>query len=204
MLFTKEHFTIFTIDTLEERMAQIRAQIQPIFQQIGNAALPLFEEQCHAPFYLHIAQHRRRTVYPPAETWAGIGPNKRGYKMDAHFQIGINADYVFVWLSVIDQPKNQQEIATSWLEAPDLFSSLPADFVISPDHTKYDVVPLSEWPTTLLRLKTVKKSECQIGKIFPIAQIEDVTLPEILAVYEALLPLYLQRSGINEMEKIES
>ncbi len=105
---------------------------------------------------------------------------------------------------MIDQPKNQQEIATSWLEAPDLFSSLPADFVISPDHTKYDVVPLSEWSTTLLRLKTVKKSECQIGKIFPKAQIEDATLSEILAVYEALLPLYLQRSGINEMEKIES
>lgn len=204
MLFTKEHFDIFTTDTLEARMAQIRAQIQPVFQQIGDAAIPLFEKECHVPFYLHIAQHRRRTVYPPAETWAGIGPNKRGYKMDAHFQIGINADYVFVWLSVIDQPKNQQTIADAWLDAPDLFSALPADFVLSPDHTRYDVVSISEWPAALSRLKTIKKSECQIGKIFPKEQINEATLSDILAAYEALLPLYMQRHGTKEKESIES
>lgn len=203
MLFTKEHFTIFSIDTLDERMAQIRVEIQPVFQQIGDAAILLLEEFCQTPFYLHIAQHRRRTVYPPAETWAGIGPNKRGYKMDAHFQIGINADYVFVWLSVIDQPKNQQIIAESWLNAPDLFSALPADFVISPDHTRYQTIPLTEWAASLQRLKTVKKSEYQIGKIFPKDQIDQTTLPEILAVYEALLPLYVQRNGIKEMESIQ-
>jgi uncharacterized protein YktB (UPF0637 family) len=39
--------------------------------------------------------------------------------MDAHFQIGINREYVFVrGLSVIDQPKNQQQIARCWLKAP--------------------------------------------------------------------------------------
>lgn len=115
MLFTKQSFDAFALETLEERMEKIRSEIQPVFQTIGEAAIPLFEESCQEPFYLHIAQHRRRTVYPPAETWAGIGPNKRGYKMDAHFQIGINQAYVFVWLSVIDQPKNQATIAESWL-----------------------------------------------------------------------------------------
>ena len=114
MLFTKQSFDAFSLETLDERMEKIRAEIQPIFQTIGEAAIPLIEESCQEPFYLHIAQHRRRTVYPPAETWAGIGPNKRGYKMDAHFQIGINQAYVFVWLSVIDQPKNQATIAESW------------------------------------------------------------------------------------------
>ena len=199
MLFTKQSFDVFALETLEERMEKIRSEIQPIFQTIGEAAIPLFEESCHEPFYLHIAQHRRRTVYPPAETWAGIGPNKRGYKMDAHFQIGINQAYVFVWLSVIDQPKNQATIAESWLAQKELFDQLPADFTLSPDHTKYDHSPIAKWPTYLERLQKVKKSELQIGKIFPKKMIEDVEMADILAVYQTLLSLYHARlSALKE------
>ena len=199
MLFTKQSFDAFALETLEERMEKIRSEIQPVFQTIGEAAIPLFEESCQEPFYLHIAQHRRRTVYPPAETWAGIGPNKRGYKMDAHFQIGINQAYVFVWLSVIDQPKNQATIAESWLAQKELFDQLPADFTLSPDHTKYDHSPIAKWPTYLERLQKVKKSELQIGKIFPKEMIEDVEMADILAVYQTLLPLYHARlSALKE------
>ena len=89
-------------------MQEIRKEIQPIFQQIGEKSA-LFTEKLDTPFYLHIAQHRRRSVYPPEETWAAFGPNKRGYKMDAHFQIGITREYAFVWLSVIDQPKTNSK-----------------------------------------------------------------------------------------------
>ena len=96
--------------------------------------------------------------------------------MDAHFQIGINQAYVFVWLSVIDQPKNQATIAESWLAQKELFDQLPADFTLSPDHTKYDHHPIAMWPTYLERFKKVKKSELQIGKIFPKEMIEDVEM----------------------------
>ena len=51
MLFTKQSFDAFSLETLDERMEKIRAEIQPIFQTIGEAAIPLIEESCQEPFY---------------------------------------------------------------------------------------------------------------------------------------------------------
>lgn len=50
MLFTKQSFDAFALETLEERMEKIRSEIQPVFQTIGEAAIPLFEESCQEPF----------------------------------------------------------------------------------------------------------------------------------------------------------
>ncbi|MBA0949120.1 DUF1054 family protein [Enterococcus gallinarum] len=196
MLFTNKSFHVFHASSLEERTQEIRKEIQPIFQQIGEKVCPFFTEKLDTPFYLHIAQHRRRSVYPPEETWAAFGPNKRGYKMDAHFQIGITREYAFVWLSVIDQPKNQQQIARCWSEKPALFETLPQDFVLSLDHTQYGYQPIREWPAALERLTTVKKSELQIGKVYLKDQISTLTMEQLLADYRLLLPLYRNRGEL--------
>lgn len=193
MLFSDKSFDVFQAAGLEERMQAIRTEIQPIFQQVGETICPFFTETFASPYYLHVAQHRRRSVHPPEETWAAFGPNKRGYKMDAHFQIGINREYVFVWLSVIDQPKNQQQIARCWSKRPALFEDLPQDFVLSLDHTHYGYQPIQEWPAALERLSTVKKSELQIGRIYLKQQIADLTMGQLLADYQLLLPLYRHR-----------
>lgn len=190
MFFTNESFAVFQQPGLEERMGRIRHEIQPIFQHLGEPAIDRFTKETEMPFYLHIAQHRRRTINPPAETWAAISPEKRGYKMDAHFQMGINSEYVFFWLSVIDQPKNQQKIAENWLKHPEYFDRLPQDFVLSKDHTKPDYLPLVEWESLLNRLAKVKKSEFQIGKIFLKEDIDTLSIDKMLAIYQELLPLY--------------
>ena len=61
-MFRKESFEIFDIEGLEMRMQGVRAEIQPIFMDIGEQlkerVKQSFPEQ---EFYLHIAQHRRRT-----------------------------------------------------------------------------------------------------------------------------------------------
>ncbi len=98
-MFRKESFEIFDIEGLEMRMQGVRAEIQPIFMEIGEQLKErisqAFPEQ---EFYLHIAQHRRRTSNAPENTWSAIGTQKRGYKMEPHFQLGIWQDYVFLYL----------------------------------------------------------------------------------------------------------
>lgn len=193
-MFTEKSFEVFNVSGLEERMTAIREVIQPDFQEIGTTLVADLQQALDRPFYLHIAQHRRRTVHPPENTWAAVGEGKRGYKMAPHFQVGIWPEYVFMWLSMIDQPKGQKEFATKLLQNMSLLEQLPTDFVISKDHTQPDYFPLTEAKPALERLAKVKKSEFQIGRI--IQRDSDIWLnPKTAAhfmkeTYRQLLPIY--------------
>lgn len=110
-MFTQKSFEIFKIEGLEPRMTEIRSEIQPVFSEIGQKLLTELSVKIpNQEFYFHIAQHRRRTANAPENTWSAISTKVRGYKMEAHFQLGIWEDYVFIYLSMIDQPKKQKRI----------------------------------------------------------------------------------------------
>ena len=108
MLFTNKAFTSSKLRAWKNECRKFVKRSNRFFSKLVKKSA-LFHRKARHSFYLHIAQHRRRSVYPPEETWAAFGPNKRGYKMDAHFQIGITREYAFVWLSVIDQPKTNSK-----------------------------------------------------------------------------------------------
>lgn len=190
-MFRKESFEIFDIEGLEMRMQGVRAEIQPIFMEIGEQLKErisqAFPEQ---EFYLHIAQHRRRTSNAPENTWSAIGTQKRGYKMEPHFQLGIWQDYVFLYLSIIDQPKGQVEYAQRLSSA----FSLPKDFVLSKDHTRSEFYESSQLEEFVTRLKNVKKSELEMGRVWKAerfdGQQDDVILQEMLETIDDLLPIY--------------
>lgn len=190
-MFRKESFEIFDIEGLEMRMQGVRAEIQPIFMEIGEQLKErisqAFPEQ---EFYLHIAQHRRRTSNAPENTWSAIGTQKRGYKMEPHFQLGIWQDYVFLYLSIIDQPKGQVEYAQKLSSA----LSLPKDFVLSKDHTGSEFYESSQLEEFVTRLKNVKKSELEMGRVWKAerfdGQQDDVILQEMLETIDDLLPIY--------------
>lgn len=195
-MFTEESFQVFQVEGLEPRMTAIRSEIQPVFQKIGETICPKLSETLESPFYLHIAQHRRRSVHPPENTWAAFSEGKRGYKMAPHFQVGIWPDYVFLWLSMIDQPKGQVAFAETLLNKPTLFEALPEDTVLNIDHTKDQILPATTENLTasLERLAKVKKAEFQIGRIIkkdaPLWQNSDQALAYMEATYKSLLPLY--------------
>lgn len=44
MLFTNKSFHVFQASSLEERMQEIRKEIQPIFQQIGEKVCPFSQK----------------------------------------------------------------------------------------------------------------------------------------------------------------
>ncbi|MGM0123042.1 hypothetical protein IGI37_000408 [Enterococcus sp. AZ194] len=202
-MFTEESFDVFTIDGLENRMAAIRTNIQPVFQELDDAFKVLLEKEVNEELFVHIAQHRRRTVYPPENTWSAISRKKRGYKMEPHFQLGIFPDYVFMWLSFIDNPKNEKEMAQVLLDHPTLFEKLPKDTMVSFDHTIEKVEPLAQVDLAkgLTRFRDVKKGEFQIGRIIP----KESSLWENPAeakqymweTYEFLLPIYHETIGFS-------
>ncbi|MCC5895082.1 MAG: DUF1054 family protein [Alkalibacterium sp.] len=91
----------------------------------------------------HIAQHRRRSTNPPESTWSAFNGNKRGYKKYPHIQLGINTDHIFMFLSLIDNPKHEKGMGTYLLENKKAFSHLSEDFYVSGDHTRPDIEPAS-------------------------------------------------------------
>lgn len=195
-MFTEKSFDVFEESTLEGRMAAIRSEIQPIFQELDEKFKERLEVELNQELYIHIAQHRRRTVYPPENTWSAISTQKRGYKMEPHFQLGIGPTYIFGWLSLIDQPKNQAIIAQDLLDRLALFENLPADMMLSLDHTKPNLLPLTQenLEKGLTRLKNVKKSEFQIGRIIEKTdkrlQNPSEQASYLWETYQELLPIY--------------
>lgn len=195
-MFTKESFAVFEITGLDQRMQAIRSEIQPIFQNIDEAVKVELENLLEEELFIHIAQHRRRSVHPPESTWSAISRQKRGYKMEPHFQLGIWPGYVTMYLSLIDQPVHKAEMAQKMLDQPVLFSQLPQDTMINLDHTSNKVEPLVEIDLTkaLTRLQNVKKGEFQIGRIIlkesELWQQPDAALAYMKETYQSLVPLY--------------
>ncbi|WP_429951191.1 DUF1054 domain-containing protein [Enterococcus sp. AZ101] len=206
LMFTEKDFDVFTIEGLDPRMTGIRSTIQPKFQQLDNYFAEKLGEKLETEFFVHIAQHRRRTVYPPENTWSALSQKKRGYKMEAHFQLGIWPEYLFMWLSLIDNPKDEKEIAQAFLENPALFEQLNDDFYLSIDHTQPEIERLKEanLEKQLTRFRDVKKGEFQIGRI--IRKTDDLLNdPEkareyMLKTYEELLPLYQLAINLQQAE----
>lgn len=206
LMFTEKDFDVFTIEGLDPRMAGIRSTIQPKFQELDDYFAEELGEKLETEFFVHIAQHRRRTVYPPENTWSALSQKKRGYKMEAHFQLGIWPEYLFMWLSLIDNPKNEKEIAQAFLENPSLFEQLDDDFYLSIDHTQPEIERLKEadLEKLLTRFRDVKKGEFQIGRI--IRKTDDLlndpkkAREYMLKTYEELLPLYQLAINLQQAE----
>lgn len=196
MGFTRESFGVFDIEGLEPRMAVIREKIQPIFRRLWEENVDLVAGEIDEAMYIHIAQHIRRTTHAPESTWSAISISKRGYKKEPHFQIGIWADYVFVYLSMIDNPEHEKQLAERLLKQKGFLKKLPKDFVYSTDHTKPEVYKITkDIEKDIIRFRDVKKAEFEIGRIFKKSdealwenpqQIEE----SIKETIDLLLPLY--------------
>lgn len=196
-MFTQKDFDIFQIEGLEARMIAIRENIQPIFQELDTYFVQELALVLGEVLPIHIAQHRRRTTYAPESTWSAMGGTKRGYKRYPHFQLGINGDFIFMWLSFIDQPDHEQEMAQSFMEHSSVFQPLiEKQFVLNTDHTKnqYDLASMETIQSALVRWHDVKKGEFQIGRVIPKG--DDVLLDSqkallyMLDTYQLLVPLY--------------
>ena len=195
-MFTIDSFDIFEIDGLDERMAAIRANIQPVFQSIGEQVTESLADELCEKLLIHIAQHRRRTTYAPESTWVAFGGNKRGYKKFPHFELTINDQYIGMWLSFIDNPEFEKEIAQIFIDNQSLIRHLGDDFVVSLDHTQPTFHQLStlDLNQALERWRDVKKGEFMVGRIInktdAIMNNTQAMYTTMLETYQSLIPLY--------------
>jgi uncharacterized protein YktB (UPF0637 family) len=78
--FKPYDFEAFSVQGFNERMGQIYEHVRPKLVRLGNELAPELGRKLHMEFFPHVAKHARRTVNPPAETWAAFGPSAKGYK----------------------------------------------------------------------------------------------------------------------------
>jgi len=88
--FAASAFAIFDLPTFQTRMPAIRAEITPRLKALGEQLAPLLEEAAGREIHPHVAQHLRRTVNPPIETWVAFSGSPRAYKPFVHLRVAIN------------------------------------------------------------------------------------------------------------------
>ncbi|MDR7072093.1 YktB family protein [Fictibacillus barbaricus] len=198
--FQEEDFNVFQTDGLEQRMEQIINHIRPKLETLGKKYADELTVLTGEEMYFHVAKHARRTVNPPKDTWVAFAPNKRGYKMLPHFQIGLFGTHVFVWFALIYEApikdtygkvlkKNLKKIKTK----------IPDSFVWSDDHTKPESfkhrdVKKKKLEEMALRLSTVKKAELLCGIHIPKDEAVKMSAHDwydrLDETFKTLMPLY--------------
>ncbi|MBM7617972.1 uncharacterized protein YktB (UPF0637 family) [Weissella uvarum] len=197
-MFEEKDFDVFNEPTLEGRMTAIRNELDPKFETFAQQALPVLEQDGQT-WYAHVAKHLRRTVYPPENTWVALAPNKRGYKMLPHFELGFWDDRLYLYLSCLENLKKDAAATSMWAERlaaiqPEL-RRLPDNFVISPNHMEKPVMPLNAANSTetIENYAAKKHTEFSVGlnvmrddTLMGTTKLDDVLLQTITA----LLPIY--------------
>jgi uncharacterized protein YktB (UPF0637 family) len=123
--FTPEDFDIFHIPEFAARMAAIRAEIRPKLVALGEDLAAHVEELTGLPTFPHAAQHMRRRVNPPAETWVAFGRDRKGYKRWTHYRVAISAEGVRVTVFVEDDADDKPQLGAALASrAGDLLQAL--------------------------------------------------------------------------------
>ncbi len=197
--WNKSDFEVFEIEGLENRMTALIDRIRPKFEKLGEEYSSYFSVALGNEYFPHVAKHARRSVNPPKDSWVAFAPYKRGYKALPHFQIGLWGTHLFIILAVIYEAPDKQVIAERLLNKQNLFTKLPADFIVSGDHMKPEAFPIQEAKENqieelLVRLRDVKKGEFLVGKHIPAEQAITLSEEEFLSTvedtFDKLLPIY--------------
>ncbi|MFC7372021.1 YktB family protein [Fictibacillus iocasae] len=198
--FNNRDFDVFKIDGLQERMEKLIERIRPKLEDLGKEYAGELSALSGTEMHYHVAKHARRTVNPPKDTWVAFAPNKRGYKMLPHFQIGLFESHVFIWYAVIYEAPMKVEISKKMLKnVMSIKQQIPDTFVWSPDHMKPEAVSHKELKDNGLedlisRLGTVKKAELLCGVHVAREKATSMTAEEwhslLSSTFRQLMPLY--------------
>ena len=94
MRFTKKDLEVFEIPGFADRMQVIADEIRPKLAKLGELIQPQLSRLVNHDLHTHVAEHARRSVNPPEETWVAFGPAKEGYKAYTHFAFCVGKEGV--------------------------------------------------------------------------------------------------------------
>jgi uncharacterized protein YktB (UPF0637 family) len=201
--FTRDDFALFEIPGFATRMPLLRANIKPKLAQIGDALQAPLSALVGETLNPHVAQHLRRTVNPPEETWVAFSKERRAYKPYVHYRVAINAENVRVTVFVEDYAEEKEAFAQGLESHSD---ALAAHFILQKKILAYHIfdakgVPLRGEALTAetlrafaARMHRLKGQHAVFGVPLPapkvLAMSEEAFLKAVLKAAKTLLPLY--------------
>ena len=167
--FSPKDFEAFDVEGLDARMEALNEYVRPQLNQLGEYFSEYFTSQTGETFYAHVAKHARRSVNPPIDTWVAFAPNKRGYKMLPHFQIGLFRNQLFLMYGVMHEGKDKAERVKTFDKHFDVLRNLPEDYRVNLDHMKAEKPFIKDFSDEELhqaidRVKNVKKGEFFVAR----------------------------------------
>lgn len=111
--FAPEDFAVFEVPGFAARMPLVRSRIKPKLTEIGAALTSPLSEALEETLYPHVAQHLRRTVNAPEETWVAFARSPRAYKPFVHLRAAISAEKVRFVVFVEDYADDKARFAAN-------------------------------------------------------------------------------------------
>ena len=196
--FKAEDFEVFSIPDFAGRMGAIRAEIRPKLVALGEDLAARVEELTGLPTFPHAAQHMRRRVNPPVETWVAFGRDRKGYKRWTHYRIAISETgvraTVFVEDDADDKPQIGAALERSGGKLLSLLGGAPVEWYTfgAETVTQASAAQLTEAGAALQRLKGAKFQaglplDCKASARLSPGAFEDWALDQM----RILKPLYL-------------
>ncbi|MFZ1890183.1 MAG: DUF1054 family protein [Candidatus Binataceae bacterium] len=194
--FTQNDFRIFEIEGFSARMEQIAARVRPRLTRLGAELAPDLGRKLHLEFFPHVAKHMRRTVNPPAETWAAWGPSPKGYKRYGYLalcisRLGIHARVV-VKSDADNRPEMAQRIAA---KSSALAKSLRGTKIARYDRWDFAALPeenpaSEELFTAMAQALEKKTGGIDLGFGWPVREALRIDRAEVIDAFGELEPIY--------------
>lgn len=194
MRFTKKDLEVFEVSNFADRMQLIADTIRPKLTKLGELLQPQLSRTVAQEMYTHVAEHARRTVNPPEETWVAFGPDAKGYKSYVHFALCVGAIGVQARISAKQEYKNRKEFGQNLIANAPKFKELKGNKEMA-DYSKRNgdarPVVITNWEAFVLdigkRLKETQAAIFDIGINLPLSG--DLSSHAIQA-FNRLAPFY--------------
>jgi uncharacterized protein YktB (UPF0637 family) len=112
--FAAADFRVFEVKGFAPRMNEMRVRIRPKLEVLGQRLLPEVSRAIGAEAFAHVAQHARRSVNPPEDTWVAFASDRRGYKKHCHFKVAISRNAVRFLFEVGPEHGDKKRWAAAW------------------------------------------------------------------------------------------
>lgn len=142
---SKKDFDVFAIDGFGPRMEAFKTVLRPHLVAVAERLAPAVSEVAGHPLYVHVAKHARRTVNPPAESWAAFASQPRGYKKLPHFALCVSRAGVHARVVLKDEALDARSRLVKACSAKKLRELGPAlAKVRARDYSRWDAVTLPD------------------------------------------------------------
>jgi uncharacterized protein YktB (UPF0637 family) len=204
--FVAADFKIFEVKDFRPRMAELRARVRPKLNAFGASLAPAVGRSVGGEVFAHVAQHARRTVNPPDDTWVAFGPDARGYKKHAHFKVAVSRSAVRFLFEIGPEHGDKRRWAGAWRKsAPKVGPVLRRVKHLAwfkNEHDEESAAPLADFTPEKLgeladELLRTRDGQLVMGRAVPAAEAARWTEAQYraaaLETFRALVPLYRLR-----------